>query len=133
MSKLKQGVLLQVTKPGFTVLPSTGKGRKILLEVDEVIEIHHAYAWHFRTMDGEYYVADEDYILEYCQPFGEWIDTFELRGKINTQQIMAWHFYRTQGYEYQLNFNDHFKELLDQAFHAQYKKEAGYMERRAKK
>lgn len=95
MGKIHSGYLLQVTSDNFGADKAfnNGTNRKQLIARGEIIEITIAYEWHFRLMDGEHFVADEDYILEHCTLFGKSEDVFGLRGKISLDEIMRWRFW----------------------------------------
>lgn len=95
MGKLHSGYLLQVKTDNFSARQAfTQDGeRKQVIAKGEIVEITIAYEWHFRLMDGQHFVADEAYILEHCKVFGISEDVFGLRGKINLEQIMRWHFW----------------------------------------
>lgn len=134
--KIEQGVLLQVVTDDFAVGSGSVNrsmqfgGRKVLLKKGEIIMIHHPYAWHFVTLFGEMMVADEDYILQHCVPFGKATDVFELRGKINLQQIMDWHFWSNKGFDGSVDFTDELRDMIDDAFTQQYEKELVFIKRR---
>lgn len=70
MGKLHSGIILQVTKPGLLAHKMMNEeARKTAIEVGDIIEITIAFEWHFRTLDGEYFHAPEDEILEHCTIF----------------------------------------------------------------
>lgn len=135
MSKIKvgSGLLLQVTKPGFAANRMLKEGeRKTLIEVGDIIEITIAYAWHFRTLDGDYFVADEDYILEHCTPFAWRMDVFELRGKMTLEEIMRYQFYkgldRANGYQVMPDY-EAYKAIKLAAFDKSKERDRKFLER----
>lgn len=108
MGKLHSGYLLQVDSDNFAADKAfnNGNNRKQLIARGEIIEITIAYEWHFRLMDGEHFVADESYIMEHCRLFGQVIDIFELRGKINLEQIIRWRFWNKRNLDKDLEIRE---------------------------
>lgn len=133
MGKIKQGVLLQVFKDGFFANPAfIGKAsddRPVKMLVGDIIEIRYPFAWHFRTLDNNYYEASEETILEFARPVGTVFENVSFMNKANTEEIIRLHLYETKDYP-PIEWGTGLEPLLEKAFHKNYERECKYIEKR---
>lgn len=131
--KIQQGVLLQVFKDGFFANPATvgetGDPRPVKMIRGDIIEIRYPFAWHFRTLDNHYYEASEETILEFARPVGKVFDNVKMANKATTEEIIRLRLYETRDYV-PIEWGTGLTDLLEQAFHRNYKQECRYIEKR---
>ena len=133
MSKIKQGILLQIFKDGFFANPATvgktGDPRPVKMLVGDIIEIRYPFAWHFRTLDNHYYEASEETILEFARPVGKVFENVSFSNKATTEEIIRLRLYETRDFT-PIEWGTGLEPLLEKAFHKNYERESGYIEKR---
>lgn len=87
--KVQVGQLWKVKTDNFF---TTGRHHKVKRPVnilkDEIIEIRFPYAWHFRTIDGEYFNCSEEMLIENAEPYGIIYEKVRFANKANLEQII---------------------------------------------
>jgi len=94
------------------------------------------YAWHFRTLNGDYLVAPEDVILDACELLGEVFDNVAFQASMPPLAfILQYHQYTesNRALNIEMRTSDDFAELLYQSYKLAYERELGYMDKRRAK
>lgn len=72
-------------------------GRSVIVKTNlnkgEIIEIRYPYAWHFRTIDGEYFHAEPEEIESKCKPFGKIKEETRFNNKKSLKEILEENLY----------------------------------------
>lgn len=69
-------------------LPSDKKGRKVVVEVDEIVQFRYQHNAHFRTHDGLYLYLDQDIFLDNFVVFAKIYDQVHWNDKNTTKEII---------------------------------------------
>jgi hypothetical protein len=91
---IEVGQIWQVCSSDFWTTDDCGnlkmEGRKarICLNRDEYIEIRYPFAWHFRTLDNQYFHAETIEILKKCRYIGKINEKVRFANKTELQEIL---------------------------------------------
>jgi len=110
--------------------------RKMVVEPGEVIYIQNPYAWHFRTLTGDYLVAPEETITDCCVLLGEVFDNVAFQASM-PPIAMILHYHQYTEADHALNISMRtsldFQEMLYKAYKLACEREIGYMDKRREK
>lgn len=109
--------------------------RKMVVEPGEVIYIQNPYAWHFRTITGDYLVASEETITNCCALLGEVFDNVAVQGNMPPIAfILQYHQYTEADRALNITMRTSldFQEMLYKAYKSACEREIGYMDKRRK-
>lgn len=108
--KIEQGCIYEILTDNFYTTGERNKfSRPIHLNKHEVIEIRFPYAWHFRTMDNNYFHAEPEMIAKNCNYFGKILSDVCFNNKANLYEIIRLHLYKGEN-EHQLLIRQGFEE-----------------------
>lgn len=108
MTKITQGQIWIVKTDNFLTSGRSNKfNRPIKVKENELIEIRYPFAWHFRTIDSNYWHAEAEDIYKNCELFGIIWPDVKSGNNCNLSQIINLSLYENEGinsYNWAKNF-----------------------------
>lgn len=87
--KVEVGQLWKVTTDNFYTSGERHKlKRPVNIQKDEIIEIRFPYAWHFRTIDAEYFHCTEEMLKENAEPYGMIYEEVRFNNRASLKEIV---------------------------------------------
>ena len=100
--------------------------RRVVVESGEVIYIQNPYAWHFRTLSGDYLVAPENIITDNCKLLGEVFSNVKFQASMPPlAYILHYHLYdeADRSLNIDMRCSQQYKDLIYETYKGAYERE----------